>query len=296
MTDAIDIYARLAAASLRQAREQEEEEEEQDPPLSSQSTTTSGQNDEQTASLSVKIVRPRFNGYVNAPGIGNSVWDAVGDAVSKREKHLEVSLMDVIAKLETQLHVDKEEDKIEGESKEEERSKRVAAAAASSVPSMNLAKRLHTSHPDIDVPKTLQAIRTSILAHETDTHTPLVMPFSLALPTLSTRWISVRLDLRHMGSCFDGMRNAGILDKKWSGAFHDMMVDTVRELMQEFHGAWGFTQVGGTCAARSQALTHFPLPPRKLCCSAARAALKPTGGNKSVLNGQQPVDSRIPAI
>jgi hypothetical protein len=24
-------------------------------------------------------------------------------------------------------------------------------------------------------------------------------------------------------------------------------------------------KVGGTCAARSQALTHFPLPPRKLC-------------------------------
>jgi hypothetical protein len=26
-----------------------------------------------------------------------------------------------------------------------------------------------------------------------------------------------------------------------------------------------FIQVGGTCAARSQALAHFPLPPRKLC-------------------------------
>jgi hypothetical protein len=34
-------------------------------------------------------------------------------------------------------------------------------------------------------------------------------------------------------------------------------------------------QVGGTCAARSQALTHFPLPPRKICCSAARAARIP---------------------
>jgi hypothetical protein len=31
--------------------------------------------------------------------------------------------------------------------------------------------------------------------------------------------------------------------------------------------------VGGTCAARSQALAHFPLSPRKSCCSAARAAL-----------------------
>jgi hypothetical protein len=35
-------------------------------------------------------------------------------------------------------------------------------------------------------------------------------------------------------------------------------------------------QVGGTCAARARKrLAHFPLSPRKLCCSAARAALKP---------------------
>jgi hypothetical protein len=49
---------------------------------------------------------------------------------------------------------------------------------------------------------------------------------------------------------------------------------------------------GGTRAARSQALTHFPLPPRKLCLSAARAARIFKDGTDK----EQSADSRIPAI
>jgi hypothetical protein len=39
-------------------------------------------------------------------------------------------------------------------------------------------------------------------------------------------------------------------------------------------------KVGGTCAARLQALAHFPLPPPQVMLSAARAALKPMDRNK----------------
>jgi hypothetical protein len=203
--------------------------------------TQGAEDEQQTPQAHGRIPRPRFEGYASAPGIGNAVWDALGDAVSKREKHLEVGLTDVLAKIHAQLTVGDDEPEaasevVEGKPKEP----------------ATLAQRLAEMFPDIQVPASLEALQTAIGAHEAATKTTLVVPFLLAQHTPSTRWISVRLDLRHMGSCFQGMRNAGILDSKWSGDFHAMMVETVHELMREFGGAWGFTQVGGgTLASRS---------------------------------------------
>jgi len=151
--------------------------------------------------------------YVKAPGIGKAVWDAVGDQVVAREKNLEVGLDEVLGKFHELLL--KEED--------------------------TLARHLRACLPALCLPSVIEEMRKAV-ATRPDQDATTSLSFSLARPTPSDRWISVRLDLRHMGSCFDGMRRAGILDAKWSSDFHEMMVETVRELMREFGGAWGFTQ------------------------------------------------------
>ncbi len=71
--------------------------------------------------------------------------------------------------------------------------------------------------------------------------TEALFPVSAKVPVPRDWWISLRFDLRNMGTHFAHLRRLGVVTETWDSTFHDLMCQAVRAVMQTWKGLWGST-------------------------------------------------------